>query len=228
MTKQDEGVRRAAQDVVHTWQQGDTSWGSDKYRLEMETLAAALAAPSELAADTSNWEGLYREVLKRLVGAYIVAGLPLPFPSDWQLAIDRFRDAAQAQGHLAQLASERYDRILELERAIADLPPAAAPYEYKDVDAQGELINKMCRAFQGCVPADDSAVYRGMTAAAAVCREARDREWAAWGIIEVAVRNPSVAGYMKHWENRATKAEQELAALRNRGEKEKESNNGQQ
>jgi hypothetical protein len=30
------------------------------------------------------------------------------------------------------------------------------------------------------------------------------------GIIEVAVRNPSVAEYMKHWEERAEKAEAEL------------------
>jgi hypothetical protein len=28
-----------------------------------------------------------------------------------------------------------------------------------------------------------------------------------WGIIEISVRNPSVAGYMKHWEGRAESAE---------------------
>lgn len=33
------------------------------------------------------------------------------------------------------------------------------------------------------------------------------KQWAQWGIIEVAIRNPSVADYMKHWEGRAEKAE---------------------
>lgn len=34
------------------------------------------------------------------------------------------------------------------------------------------------------------------------------------GIIEVAIRNPSVAEYMEHWEARAEKAEAQLEALR--------------
>jgi uncharacterized protein (DUF2336 family) len=33
------------------------------------------------------------------------------------------------------------------------------------------------------------------------------------GIIEVSIRNPSVADYMQHWEGRAEKAEAELARL---------------
>jgi hypothetical protein len=32
-------------------------------------------------------------------------------------------------------------------------------------------------------------------------------QWKTWGIIEIAVRNPNVASYMEHWENRAVKAE---------------------
>lgn len=36
------------------------------------------------------------------------------------------------------------------------------------------------------------------------------------GIIEVAVRNPSVADYMTHWEGRAETAEAALAELRSR------------
>lgn len=35
--------------------------------------------------------------------------------------------------------------------------------------------------------------------------------WATWGIVEIAVRNPSVADYCKHWEERAEKAEKLLA-----------------
>ena len=34
------------------------------------------------------------------------------------------------------------------------------------------------------------------------------------GVIECAVRNPSVAEYMRHWEGRATKAEAEIERLR--------------
>lgn len=33
------------------------------------------------------------------------------------------------------------------------------------------------------------------------------------GIIEVAIRNPNVAEYMRHWEGRAERAERALAAL---------------
>jgi hypothetical protein len=36
------------------------------------------------------------------------------------------------------------------------------------------------------------------------------------GIIEVAVRNPNVAEYMRHWEGRAEKAEAALLSERNR------------
>ena len=33
------------------------------------------------------------------------------------------------------------------------------------------------------------------------------KQWTTWGVIEVAIRNPSVSEYMRHWEGRATKAE---------------------
>lgn len=39
-------------------------------------------------------------------------------------------------------------------------------------------------------------------------------QWRTWGIIEIAVRNPSVAEYMRHWEGRAEKAEREVERLR--------------
>lgn len=44
--------------------------------------------------------------------------------------------------------------------------------------------------------------------------EAVNEQWCQWGIVEIAVRNHSVAEYMEHWEGRATKAESELASLR--------------
>ena len=39
--------------------------------------------------------------------------------------------------------------------------------------------------------------------------EAQVRQWQTWGIVEIAVRNRSVADYMKHWEARALKAKAE-------------------
>ena len=35
--------------------------------------------------------------------------------------------------------------------------------------------------------------------------------WKSWGVIEVAIRNPNVSSSMKHWEERAEKAEAALA-----------------
>ena len=43
--------------------------------------------------------------------------------------------------------------------------------------------------------------------------EAQVRQWQTWGIVEIAVRNPSVAEYMAHWEGRAFKAEAQVKAL---------------
>ena len=40
------------------------------------------------------------------------------------------------------------------------------------------------------------------------------KQWTTWGVIEVAIRNPSVSEYMRHWEGRATKAEAEVERLR--------------
>ena len=39
--------------------------------------------------------------------------------------------------------------------------------------------------------------------------EAQVMQWQTWGIVEIAVRNRSVADYMKHWEARALKAKAE-------------------
>ena len=39
--------------------------------------------------------------------------------------------------------------------------------------------------------------------------EAQVKQWQTWGIVEIAVRNRSVADYMEHWEARALKAKAE-------------------
>lgn len=49
---------------------------------------------------------------------------------------------------------------------------------------------------------------------AAHCREAEQREWESWGIVEIAVRNQSVADYVKHWESRCLAAEASLRSAK--------------
>jgi len=39
----------------------------------------------------------------------------------------------------------------------------------------------------------------------------QEEQWKTWGVVEIAVRNPSVSEYMSHWEGRTTKAEAALA-----------------
>jgi hypothetical protein len=42
------------------------------------------------------------------------------------------------------------------------------------------------------------------------------RNWETWGTVEIAVRNPNVDSYMKHWEGRALAAEEKVAELKGR------------
>jgi hypothetical protein len=58
--------------------------------------------------------------------------------------------------------------------------------------------------------------YREEAALEIVRLRAELEQWTTWGVIEVAMRNPSVSEYMRHWEGRATKAEAERDALQDR------------
>jgi hypothetical protein len=103
--------------------------------------------------------------------------------------------------------------------------PAPEPLVYKDADAlhSGEqIVDSATQAAQkvadalGCGHLRFRSTEWGkriIAAAVKVAQESRDAEWGAWGIVEVSVRNSSVAEYMKHWEERATKAEVEIARL---------------
>jgi hypothetical protein len=42
------------------------------------------------------------------------------------------------------------------------------------------------------------------------------RNWETWGTVEIAVRNPNVDSYMKHWEGRALAAEEKVVELEGR------------
>lgn len=48
---------------------------------------------------------------------------------------------------------------------------------------------------------------------------AENEQWRTWGVIEIAIRNPSVAEYVEHWEGRTEKAEAECERLRRDAER---------
>ena len=62
--------------------------------------------------------GCYRELMKRWRGSCVIMGIE--WSEDWSLTLQRMVQRVNANDHLGKLASERYDRILELERQIAD------------------------------------------------------------------------------------------------------------
>ncbi len=62
----------------------------------------------------------------------------------------------------------------------------------------------------------ESQVRDIATAYALAARAERDKQWRDWGVIEVAIRSPAVAEYMKHWEGRTETAEKRVAELEER------------
>lgn len=107
-------------------------------RLETyDGLRTKLAAAEQRAEALKNDAGLFREVVKRLHGTFIVAGLGEW--TEWQAAIDLFLKAAQAQGHLAKLASDRYEQILSLQGELADSKGETAVLTQRAERAEGEL-----------------------------------------------------------------------------------------
>lgn len=79
-----------------------------------------------------------------------------------------------------------------------------------------QLVDQMLDAWYGDtegMPPYDELQRGSMTAVMQVCLSSRDKEWSGWGVVEVAVRNPSVAEYMKHWEDRVKAAEDKLKSL---------------
>jgi hypothetical protein len=102
------------------WALSEVSASEKEFERERNSLRSQLAAES-------NDAGLFHEVVKRLRGAFIVAGLGEW--TEWQAAIDLLLKAVQAQAHFAGLASERHDRILELERKVIDAQADAERWE---------------------------------------------------------------------------------------------------
>ena len=94
--------------------------------------------------------------------------------------------------------------------------PDSAPSPAKQplapaTDGEEEVVERMCKAYDDCTECRPNFHYSSMTDALHVANEARDAKWAAWGIIEVAVRNPSV----KRWDHHAPNGRSEMAELNN-------------
>ena len=124
-----------------------------------------------------------------------------------QLLIRAANDIGESQMAEPSYSNEGNRRIRHPDSAPSPAKQPLAPA----TDGEEEVVERMCKAYDDCTECRPNFHYSSMTDALHVANEARDAKWAAWGIIEVAVRNPSVAEYMKHWEERALKAEEELA-----------------
>ena len=71
-----------------------------------------------------------------------------------------------------------------------------------------DLINQLRRKANGYACLEQEAADRITEL------EAEIHNWKTWGIIEVAIRNPSVSEYMNHWEGRCLKAEAANAKMK--------------
>ena len=126
---------------------------------------------------------------------------------EWESRMDAQKQAAQPIQQSAGNNSSGAEQI--------NVPQCTAPVQ-QSAGAE-DVVERMAIAGRNAV--DTCTVgnmlnlgwTQAMTAALAVARPVieaeRDKQWAAWGTVEVAVRNPSVSDYMKHWEERAAKAE---------------------
>ncbi len=114
-------VPEEIEDLLWVSGEHETMWPSDHNKSIIEALRRGIEiGRKRIASLTAEVEALKKrtpisEVVKRLEGAFIVSGLG-GSGVDWDEMIQIFRKEAQAQISMAVLASERYDRILQLER----------------------------------------------------------------------------------------------------------------
>lgn len=85
--------------------------------------------------------------------------------------------------------------------------------------ADGQLVERITEKllfWKQALLSEEGSYYEAQEVAEFLvdcCLSSRDKEWSGWGIVEVAVRNPSVAEYMKHWEDRVKVAEDKLKSI---------------
>lgn len=110
----------------------------------------------------------------------------------------------------AVMAHVGFAEIIRMARLAAPENKKWSSQDHRwEYEAQGLLEpEKLADGQDG--PEDQAQTIAALTQEVATLK-AVNQQWRTWGIIEVAVRNPSVAEYMEHWEGRATKAEATLA-----------------
>ncbi|MDE2105469.1 MAG: hypothetical protein KGL39_50040 [Patescibacteria group bacterium] len=107
--------------------------------INREGMSRALKAARDAGA-VPYTDDTGHEIHKRLKGLFITLGLG-DYPGDWWAAVNKMADAIRAQAHLSQLCSERYNRIVELERQLAEPhDPVALPEKPIVLMPDGERI----------------------------------------------------------------------------------------
>ena len=110
---------------------------------------------------------------------------------------------------------------------IAAAPAAPAPQKCAECPKRDRCRETCYAAPAPDAVADTVAILRSrdlelpefhamqMRVADLIEQQARElAQWRTWGIAEIAIRNPSVMEYMKHWEVRAERAERDRDAAR--------------
>jgi hypothetical protein len=124
-------------------------------------------------------------------------------------------EPAPAQEHLGADRTDEWESRMDAQKQAAQ--PITQSAGNNSSGAEQINVPQCTAPVQQSVGTDELQRIQ-MTAALAAARPVieaeRDKQWSAWGIVEVAVRNQSVADYMKHWEERATKAEANADFLR--------------
>lgn len=160
--------------------------GAENGNTTSEIASATCSACLRWAA--KNERDQREEMIKRLRGATVVAGFA--DWNNWDQAIDQFVKAVQAQGHLSKLASDRYERLLELERQLADrqLAPAQAQ---GDEETARAMIDAYVGPGRTYTPADEKRML-------AVLQVVREGYWSAEAIEELIaqtlepIKNPTM------------------------------------
>lgn len=154
---------------------------------------APAAAPNEATSKTCELLPLTRaEVMNSILA---IDNFILPHDRD-------LRDALRDIGNQALAA-------LELDRMVAEK-------DAKIANLRSDLDHKIDSHIHSCRVLREHAEQRDRQM---VEKDAELKQWRTWNIVEIAVRNEQVAQYVTHWENRAEKAEAELAEAKTNADK---------
>lgn len=199
----------------------------ETFRLIRAGYAAALARPVAAVAPVAEISTSMAAAAEMLwvVLANVSGGDWTKQTPEWQEAAARWRDnyfiatraappAAPVDKDMCRNAVPGSNRC-DLPNVHCAYPKClpAAPVVEPPAPADAELIARAISylRYSGMALAAD----RLASLAEELARVKADLDqWPKWGVIEVAIRNPSVAEFMRHWEGRAESAERQLAAAK--------------